>query len=211
VETNRLSKEIAKLDLVGGHPALDFVNTLAGLRRTGPLPDDEWLHSYDDLLTFGVRTGTLDSSAAAKLTRTARRRPAEARAALAAALELRKVIEHAFRPLADGGRPADNVLHALHRADATALRHAELVPEGSGYRWSWDGLTELEAPLWPLAHGAVELLTGGPLERLKGCGRCRWLFLDESKNRSRRWCSMEECGTDEKKERYIQRRRERRR
>jgi predicted RNA-binding Zn ribbon-like protein len=53
----------------------------------------------------------------------------------------------------------------------------------------------------------VELLTAGPLDRLKLCGGCRWLFLDRSKNRSRRWCSMEHCGTAAKMRRYTGRRR----
>jgi predicted RNA-binding Zn ribbon-like protein len=210
VETT--ANKIEEMLLAGGHPALDFVNTLAGLRSTGPLPRDEHLHSYGDLLTFGLRTGTLSDEAAARLAREARLRPADAEAALGAALELRALIEDAFRPLAEGDRPEEHLLRELRDADGIALRHAELVPAGASYEWEWSSDTrELEAPLWPLAHGAVELLKSGSLERLKGCGRCRWLYLDLSKNRSRRWCSMEGCGTDEKKERYIERRRARRR
>jgi len=197
---------------VGGHPALDFINTLAGLLSTGPVPADEHLRSYGDLLTFGVRAGTLPEQTADGLTREARLRPADASVALDAALELRALLERVFRPLAEGNRPPDDVLRALRKADEVALRQAELVPAATRYAWSWRADTrELEAPLWPLAHGAVELLTSESLERLKGCKRCRWLFLDVSKNRSRRWCSMEGCGTDEKKERYIERRRARRR
>ena len=51
-------------------------------------------------------------------------------------------------------------------------------------------------PLRPVAHAAVQLLTAGELDRIKVCGGCRFLFIDESKNRSRRWCSMDDCGTD---------------
>jgi predicted RNA-binding Zn ribbon-like protein len=210
VETT--ANKIEEMLLAGGHPTLDFVNTLAGLRSTGPLPRDEHLHSYGDLLTFGLRTGTLSEEAAARLAHEARLRPADAEAALGAALELRALIEDAFRPLAEGDRPEEHLLRELRDADGIALRHAELVPAGASYGWEWSADTrELEAPLWPLAHGAVELLKSESLERLKGCGRCRWLYLDLSKNRSRRWCSMEGCGTDEKKERYIERRRARRR
>jgi predicted RNA-binding Zn ribbon-like protein len=59
-----------------------------------------------------------------------------------------------------------------------------------------------------VVHAAVELLTAGRLDRVKGCGTCRFLFLDESRNRSRRWCSMEDCGTAEKIRRYVTRRAE---
>jgi predicted RNA-binding Zn ribbon-like protein len=60
--------------------------------------------------------------------------------------------------------------------------------------------------LWPVAYAATELLTSGPLGRVKNCAGCNWLFVDESKNRSRRWCSMEECGTHAKMRRYVARR-----
>jgi predicted RNA-binding Zn ribbon-like protein len=55
-------------------------------------------------------------------------------------------------------------------------------------------------------HAAVELLTTGPLDRIKACAGCRFVFVDESKNRSRRWCSMEDCGTTAKMRRYVARR-----
>jgi predicted RNA-binding Zn ribbon-like protein len=75
--------------------------------------------------------------------------------------------------------------------------------------WVWlDG--DLSRVLWAVAHAATELLTSGPLERIKACVGCRWLFLDRSKNRSRRWCTMEECGTHEKVRRYLERRAARR-
>ena len=91
------------------------------------------------------------------------------------------------------------------------MEHGRLVHVGEGrFEWSWDDAAGLDAPLWPLIHSALELVTSGPLERVSQCGRCRWLFLDTTKNHSRRWCSMEGCGTDAKMERYVARRRERR-
>ncbi len=60
--------------------------------------------------------------------------------------------------------------------------------------------------LWSVAHSATELLTSGPLERAKGWAGCNWLFVDESRNKSRRWCMMEKCGTQEKMRRYVARR-----
>ncbi|MGH2700601.1 MAG: CGNR zinc finger domain-containing protein, partial [Actinomycetota bacterium] len=61
--------------------------------------------------------------------------------------------------------------------------------------------------LWPVVQAAIELLTSDALQRVKRCGRCSWLFLDATKNRSRRWCSMEGCGTNEKSQRFVERRR----
>jgi predicted RNA-binding Zn ribbon-like protein len=198
------------LRLDGGHPALDFVNSVGGPRAADPDPDTDALHGYGDLLEWSQRTGLLDGGAAERLARRARRHPAEARRAFAAALELRSLVDRIFRAVAEGDRPAEADLADLRDAASRALQRGRLVPQRGGFNWSWAEASALEAPLWPLAHAAVELLTDGPLDRLRCCDQCRWLFLDESRNRSRRWCSMEECGTAVKKRRYIERRRARR-
>ena len=57
-----------------------------------------------------------------------------------------------------------------------------------------------------MVHDATRLLIDGPLDRLKACDGCNYLFIDESKNRSRRWCDMTTCGTAEKMRRYVARR-----
>jgi predicted RNA-binding Zn ribbon-like protein len=69
---------------------------------------------------------------------------------------------------------------------------------------------ELESPLWPVAHATYALLTSSRAGRIKRCAGCPWLFLDQSKNGSRRWCSMEICGTNEKMRLYVSRRAARR-
>jgi predicted RNA-binding Zn ribbon-like protein len=58
-----------------------------------------------------------------------------------------------------------------------------------------------------VVHAAIDLLLADSLVRLKQCGGCSFLFVDETKNRSRRWCSMDDCGTDEKVRRYVAARR----
>lgn len=198
---------VASMRLDGGHPALNFVNTLGGLHDREPRPGDEHLRRYADVIAFGLRIGLLPEHSAERLLRLARRRPREAKHVYRNAVELRSLVDAVFRPLAEGGSPSARVLLRLRDAEREALARASLEPAGHTYRWSWSKERGLEAPLWPLAHAAAELLTGGPLERLKLCAHCRWLFLDASRNRSRRWCSMEDCGTATKKRRYIERRR----
>jgi predicted RNA-binding Zn ribbon-like protein len=204
------TRHVADVDFMGGHPALDFVNTVGGMLDTPPRPEDEFLHSYEDLLDFGLKTGTLSERLARRLARLARERPEQADDVLAAARETRSLLESAFRPLAVGEDPPQSALDALGDLGASAMSRGQLVSVDGGYEWSWEDSKDLEAPLWPIAEAALELITTGPLERLKTCGRCRWLFLDTTKNHSRRWCSTEGCGTDAKKERYVARRRARR-
>jgi predicted RNA-binding Zn ribbon-like protein len=195
---------LAKLRFSGEHLALDFVNTLGG--GDEPQPHDEHLRSYADLLAWSVRTGTLEEPVAARLARSAADQPGEAGRAFREAIDLRDLAYSVLRPIAEGHRPPAAALHELRERERAALAHAQLEPGDGSYRWRWaDG--ELRLPLWPLAHATVELLTAGPLDRLKLCGGCRWLFLDQSKNRSRRWCDMEVCGMHAKKRRYVERRR----
>jgi predicted RNA-binding Zn ribbon-like protein len=201
------SDYVASLRLDGGHLALDFVNTLGGSHEDGPQPHDEHLRSYADLLAWSVRVGTLSEPAAERLAGAAASHPRRAGRVLVEAIALRELAYAVLRPLAEGSAPPAGSLRALAEREREALAHAQLVPADGGYRWGWEASDDLRLPLWPQAHAALELLTGGPLERLKLCGGCRWLFLDQSKNRSRRWCSMEHCGTAAKMRRYTERRR----
>jgi predicted RNA-binding Zn ribbon-like protein len=199
---------LADLRFDGGHLALDFVNTLGGGHELGPQPHDEHLRGYRDLLAWSVRVGTLDEATAERLARSAGERGEHV---LREAIELREWAYSVLWPIAEGRRarraPAD-ALAELREREREALSHARLVPGDGLYRWRWEG-DDPRLPLWPLAHAAIEVLTEGPLDLLKVCSGCRWLFLDQSKNRSRRWCSMEVCGTSAKKRRYVERRRAR--
>jgi predicted RNA-binding Zn ribbon-like protein len=106
--------------------------------------------------------------------------------------------------VADGGLPAAGAADG----HVPEVEGAEVA--GRGLRWDWSHADDLRTPLWPITHAATNLLAHGPPQSLKVCANCRWLFLDQSRNRSRRWCSMENCGTAVKKERYVERRRARR-
>jgi predicted RNA-binding Zn ribbon-like protein len=183
---------------VGGHLALDFVNTLGGDKRTA---DDEYLFGYADLLAWSAAGGLIDAATAGRLERAARRRPAAAGAALAAALGLRGALDAVLRARLAGRPPRAADVDAVRAAAVDALGHARLEPGPDGFAWVWRGAA-LARPLWPVAHAAVGLLRSGDLDRLAECGHCRWLFLDHSRNRSRRWCSMNACGGREKMRRH---------
>ena len=199
---------IARLRVVGGDLALDFVNTVDG-ERDGD-PGFEHLRSYEDLVAWGYRVGLLSEGRARRLLRRGRGRPSEAEAAHDRALELRDELYELFRAIARGESPLPGSVEALRRAESEALSRARLVPGEEGFVWEWPDEDDLDGVLWPVVHAATGLLTSGPLDRIKACAACRWLFVDESRNRSRRWCTMEECGTHEKVRRYLERRAARR-
>jgi predicted RNA-binding Zn ribbon-like protein len=56
-----------------------------------------------------------------------------------------------------------------------------------------------------IVEAAVALLVSDAMQKVKSCPTCGWLFLDVSKNRSRRWCSMDTCGAVAKARRYYRR------
>ena len=196
---------IETLRVVGGNVALDFVNTQGGVPDREE-PEDEFLRSYEDLVAWAHRLGLVTGAEMGRLLRSARAQPRRAGATYRRALLLRGHLYELFRAVALGRRVPRRSIEVLRDAEADALARGELVSSGGRYRWGWAGSDDLARPLWPVAHAAADLLTSERLERVKACRACRWLFVDESKNRSRRWCTMEECGTHEKMRRYVARR-----
>jgi predicted RNA-binding Zn ribbon-like protein len=94
-------------------------------------------------------------------------------------------------------------------AEAAATGRLAFDDDAGRFDWRFDGDDPGRA-WWPIAVDAVRLLTSGPLDRVKVCAAeagCIGLFLDTSKNRSRRWCTMEGCGIDAKVQRQAKRRR----
>jgi predicted RNA-binding Zn ribbon-like protein len=111
-----------------------------------------------------------------------------------------------FTAVVTEGDPPTSALDELATFHSDALAHARLTATGDRFELAWDG-DDVDRVLWPLASSAVDLLRAAPLDRLKLCDHCVWMFLDESRNRSRRWCSMNHCGGSEKMRRYRARRR----
>ena len=200
METPVARSPLTDLRIVGGNLALDFVNTRGGPRH-GPA-DSEWLSSYEDFAAWSSRAGLADPSTP----------PGETapRAALLAAFArvqaCRDDMYEIFLALADASAPPEAALRRIQLAYVEALANAHLLGDTQGYTWKWDSAGGLLAPLWPIVAAAVELLTHGPTDQIKPCQACRFIFLDHSKNSSRRWCSMDDCGKAAKIARYLQHR-----
>lgn len=192
------------LSLIGGRPALDFVNTGGG-ERNGP---PERIGSYADLLAWSRHAGVLADDALVPLERAAADDPDAAAAVVERALALREALYRIFTAAADGRAPEASDRVRLEDEVAEALRHRRLVPTDGRFGWRFEGGGDrLDRPLWTVADDAAELLTSDLLARVKECrgDRCTWLFLDESRNRSRRWCDMGDCGNRAKVRRYRKR------
>jgi predicted RNA-binding Zn ribbon-like protein len=187
--------------LIGGHPALDLVNTLDWrFRENGP---EELLAGYDDLLRFAAQSETLSPKQIRQIVRTGSDRAAAD--ALVACRELREAAAGIFYAAVDDRTPAGSQIKIIERAFQEARAHQRLAWSGSRLAWEWlpsewgPGL-----PFWMLAVSTARLLLSDQMRLLRACEKpdCRWLFLDTSKNHTRRWCDMKICGNRMKARRF---------
>jgi predicted RNA-binding Zn ribbon-like protein len=195
-----------RLPIVGGRTCLDFLNTTSG---RGTADRREHLHAYGDLLAWAHHAGALGAEETLALARLARGRAAAARRILAQAVRLRDTLHVIFEATAHGRRVPPDAVDRLNCFIAGAAKGARLEPaDDSRWRWSSDA-KRLERPLWSIIRSAAELLTAGPLDRVKVCPgpACGWIFLDQTRNGRRRWCEMRVCGSRAKMRRYQRRQR----
>src|SRR5688500_9276252 len=196
---------VETVDMIGGVLCLDFVNT-ASCRLHGPFC--ERLQDYEDLVVWAGRAGLVEPADAAALQEDALRRPAAAAAVLERARALREAIYRIFAARAQDSAPAAPDIDELNWAVAAAGPHRRVARGEHGWEWTWDrGAEPLEWLIWPIAQSAAELLMEADPARVKECvsDNCNWLFYDVSKNRSRRWCEMKDCGNRAKQRRHRSR------
>ena len=195
-ETGKIKRTADNLELVGGCLCLDFANTVSAHVEG---QDREYLSTYGELVAWSRHAGILTGDDADALMSGATRCPDSAAAVLERAIALREVIYRTFSALAAQRQPTPPDLAVLNVVLRDALHRLELRPSAGGFA--------LDRVLWPIVRSAADLLTSEDLDRVRECARegCDWLFVDTSKNRSRRWCSMSLCGSRVKARRYYRR------
>ena len=200
-----------RFKLRGGVVCLDFVNTVGSRLTDRPR---EYLRSYEDLLGWARQAGLLAPEETEGLFRQAALDSEGARETLSRALALREAIDRVISRAIAGESQEGSDLSVLNRELSIALSHLRVMHSGGAYGWDWDlsgddGVARLDGPLWPVAQSAAELLTSPKLGRVKVCAGdgCGWMFLDESRNNSRRWCDSRDCGNRERVRRHLARKR----
>lgn len=193
-------------DFTSGSLCLDFVNTAA----THEPVTGEDLHSYAHLVEWARQAGIIgDETVAALRTQAAEDRTA-ATALYTDAVMLRETI-YRLLTAALGEHPSDESdLETFNVALTATLQNARVAHDDEGFYRMWrEDVLPLDRPLWPVLDAAAGLLISpGVLNRLRHCDgqRCDWLFIDNSRNHSRRWCSMSGCGNRAKARRSYARR-----
>jgi predicted RNA-binding Zn ribbon-like protein len=194
---------ISILTLAGGELCLDFVNTVEDYRSEHPY---EHMNDYAALVAWGRHVEILDPELMQKLITSASRQPEEAARVHQRALALRSALYRLFTARRVNRGPRADDLVNLNELLGEALSQGRLRLTEDQYTWHWMGNADnLVQILYPVARSAAELLTSVHLASLGECENCGWLFIDTSRNHSRRWCSMEVCGNRVKARRHYQR------
>ncbi len=191
--------------LSGGPSCLDFANTVSWRRSSQPI---DRLNRYGDLIEWARQRGVLMPAEGQALDVEARRRPVAAARMLTRTRALREAIYRVFSGIAVGTQPNGEDLAHLDRELHEALRNLHLTPTRSGAILAWSrGRGQLARPLWSAARSAAEVLISDNVRRLKTCpaSNCGWVFLDTSKNGTRRWCDIQVCGSRAKSRSYYAR------
>ncbi len=202
---NEIQSKAARLQLVGGALCLDFTNTAGNLKSDHP---SEHLLSYADLVAWSRHAGIIGDRVAQRLLRMAALRSDEANQVLERAIALRHALYRLFRSASTGSAPRAADMELLNRSLSDAMAHARLVAASGSFEWDWKHSEDaLDQMLAPIARSAADLLTSTDLARVNECDgdTCGWLFMDQSKNHSRRWCAMNDCGNRAKARRHYKR------
>lgn len=150
--------------------------------------------------------GSVSTSAAAALRKRVGRDRTAAAAAVERAHQLRDAVSAVFTAAASDPADVDQRWPMLRPFVVDAVAHARLGPGDGSRRLSWPERDVAGSVLWPVAAAAGRLVVSTELAQVKRCAGCHWLFVDRSRNGRRRWCTMSDCGTQEKMRRYTARR-----
>lgn len=182
---------------------LAYANTLFWRGREQP---SETLHALPDVLAWLEKSAGVGAATPRGIAQWSREQPAKAAGVFADAIALREALYRLFAALAATGhaRQPDSAL--LRRALAQAPARSCLVRTPGGHAWQ-TGPLQPSAPhlLAPVLWSAGDLLIKGPRGNVRRCanGECVWIFIDASRNATRRWCDMASCGNRAKARRHY--------
>jgi predicted RNA-binding Zn ribbon-like protein len=188
---------------------LEFANTVAW--HASPRPEER-LHTYEELVQWAQTQKIIPRQAALNLLRDAAARQADAGRALKRAVGLREAVYRIFAAAAHGRTPAEADISELNQIIQKVTAGAQISRTPDGYAWNWDTDPHaLDSLLAPIALSTADLLVSGEVGHVGQCADdrgCGWLFLDTSKNHSRRWCDAGDCGNRARQRRFQERARQ---
>jgi len=192
-----------RFEFIGGTVCLDFANTVHNARAEDK---EEELHAIVDLLQWAKEAGLLSSADHDRLSAYYRRSSREAAAALTKAITIRDLVLSIFMSIANGRSLPSQRLSELNSALAEVPGLLRVQKHSDRIEREWTSAADgLQQVLFAVLTSAAELLASDRLRRVRECASadCTWLFVDGSRNRSRRWCEMRACGNRMKARRHY--------
>lgn len=190
--------------VIGGHLCFDFVNTISWRDTNSP---HEWLDSLENLLIWTQLVGVFDEDQAKKLETEVLKMPGGVGDYLNKLVEIRELLNGIFMSVIDGKSPSKKDLKKFNQYVSNAYTRNIIVEKELTFQLEVSEKLDLASRLInKIVLSAVEVLTKVKLSRIKKCFSCHWLYEDVSRNNSRRWCIMEDCGNRHKVNQFNKRR-----
>ena len=192
---------VVPAESVDAERVLAFINTLSGRPTEAPV---ERLESYEALVTWAREQHLVSAAAAERLVGESRKHPHQAAMVLTRAKEFREALNGLASAIESGRQPNAAVLKTIGECLAAAYANARLVPHEGTLQWIASAEDDLDRVVWEISRAAGRLVVSPRLARVRACAAadCGWWFVDDTKNRSRRWCDMKLCGNREKLRRF---------
>lgn len=194
-----------RFQFIAGALCLDFANTIHNFRA---VDNEEELRAIYDLLEWAKEAGLLSRADHDRLAAHYKRNPREAAAALAKGTAIRDLLLSIFASIANGRSISSQRQSELNSALAHEPGLLRVMKKSDRIEKEWMSAAEgLRQVFFAVLTSAAELLASDRLRRIRECAsaECTWLFIDVSRNRSRRWCDMSSCGNRMKARRHYQR------
>lgn len=197
-------RTIDTLPLDGGWLCLDFINTVNDYTKEESF---DFLTNYYDVLNWSEKVSLLPSLKRKELKSQVHKNPEQAKNAFKYLIEGRNTLYELFSSIAQNKIPNKSTLNNFNNYLTEVMGKLNLkVIQPHNIQPQWEYRDDLKYPIYLIIKSAYDLLTSNMLDRVKECGECGWLFLDQSKNKSRKWCSMDTCGSNVKAKRYYHKR-----
>ena len=190
------NSKIDNITVCGGSLCIDFINTV---RNRTTLPLEDYLSDFNDLLYWSKRLSVIDAAAYKKIELNAINNKRKADLFFKGALDFRELLYKIFCGICKGKKIPAADLEEYNKILSAYFPFIQLKRSGFNFVEDWNFEQDsLMYILAPVVNDSYELLLTDKLKRIGECPKCRWLFLDTTKNGKRRWCTMKTCGSSVK-------------
>jgi len=195
-------RSVESLELVGGLVCLDFTNTI---KHRYQVPIVDYLSGMEDWLIWAKRSTLITDVELKVIQQYIQQNPTRSQKEFHGIIRSRESIHNIFNCISRGEKPLPDSLQIFTEKLHFSFERVSITIKANrkvSESWS-EKVVDLLTPLVPIVKSAYELLNSDKLGRVKECDNCGWLYLDKSKNNSRKWCSMLTCGSSDKARRYY--------